>query len=137
MGISPLMKLLLDTHIWIWSALEPERISRRVARALARQENQLWLSPMSVWELIMLVQKGRVELHEDVLTWARRSLEQLRLCEAPLTTEVALESGTLSLTHSDPADLLIAATAKVFDLTLVTADEKLIHAPGIKVLANR
>ena len=85
----------------------------------------------------MLVQKGRVELDEDVLTWARRSLEQMRLCEAPLTTEVALESGSLNLAHADPADLLIAATAKSFDLTLVTADEKLIHAPGIKVLPNR
>ena len=131
------MKLLLDTHIWIWSALEPERVSRRVTRALARPENQLWLSPISIWELIMLVQKGRVELDEDAITWARRSLDQLRICEAPLTTEVALESGTLSLTQADPADLLIAATAKAFDLTLVTADEKLIHAPGIKVLANR
>lgn len=131
------MKLLLDTHIWIWSALEPTRLSRRVARAIDNIENQLWLSPISVWELVMLSQKGRVQLNEDAVVWARRTMEQLNLNEAPLTFEVALETSTLVLAHSDPADRLIAASAKVFDLTLVTADEKLIAAPGIKVFQNR
>jgi PIN domain nuclease of toxin-antitoxin system len=131
------MKLLLDTHIWLWIVLDPTRLSRRVARALDDAENQLWLSPISVWELLMLTQKGRIQLNEDAVTWTRRTLEKLQLHEAPLTTEVALETSVLSLQHSDPSDRLIAASAKVFDLTLVTADEKLIAAPGIQVLANR
>jgi len=131
------MKLLLDTHIWLWSVLEPERLSRRVAAALTHAENELWLSPISVWELLMLTRKGRVQLDQDALLWTRRTLEQLQLHEAPLTTEVALETATLNLPHSDPSDCLIAASAKVFDLTLVTADEKLIAAPAIAVLANR
>ncbi len=131
------MKLLLDTHIWIWLVLEPARLSRRVARALDDAENQLWLSPISVWELLMLAQKGRVQLNEDAAAWTRRTLEQLQLHEAPLTTEVALETSTLSLVHSDPSDRLIAASAKVFEMTLVTADAKLIAAPGIQVMANR
>jgi PIN domain nuclease of toxin-antitoxin system len=137
MGCNSLMKLLLDTHIWIWMVLEPARLSRRVASALDHAENQLWLSPISVWELLMLTQKGRVQLNEDTVAWTRRTLEQLQLHEAPLTTEVALETSTLSLVHSDPSDRLIAASAKVFELTLVTADEKLIAASGIQVLANR
>ena len=137
MGRSPLMKLLLDTHIWIWSVLEPTRLSRRVARAIDNAENQLWLSPISVWELLMLTQKGRVQLDEGAVSWAQRTVEQLQLHEAPLTFEVALETATLSLAHSDPSDRLIAASAKVFDLTLVTADEKLIAAQGVKVLPNR
>jgi PIN domain nuclease of toxin-antitoxin system len=65
MGCNPLMKLLLDTYIWIWMVLDPARLSRRVARALDDPENRLWLSPISVWELLMLTQKGRVELNED------------------------------------------------------------------------
>jgi PIN domain nuclease of toxin-antitoxin system len=137
MGRDSLMKLLLDTHIWIWMVLEPARLSRRVARALDDAENQLWLSPISVWELLMLTQKGRVQLNEDAVAWTRRTLEQLQLHEAPLTTEVALETSTLNLAHSDPSDRLIAASAKVFEMTLVTADEKLIAASGIQVLANR
>jgi PIN domain nuclease of toxin-antitoxin system len=85
----------------------------------------------------MLSQKGRMHLNEDAVLWPRRSLEQLQLREAPMTTGVALETPTLSLAHSDPSDRLIAASAKVFDLTLVTADENLIAATGIKVLPNR
>ena|SRR5579864_4263957 len=137
MGCLSLMKLLLDTHIWIWTVLEPNRLSRRVARAIDDSQNQLWLSPVSVWELLMLSQKGRVLLNEDAVLWARRSSELLQLHEAPVTMEVALETPTLSLAHSDPSDRLIAASAKVFDLMLVTADEKLIAATGIKVLPNR
>ena len=137
MGRNALMKLLLDTHIWIWMALDPARLSRRVARALDDAENQLWISPISVWELLMLTQKGRVQLNEDAVAWTRRTLEQLQLHEAPLTTEVALETSALGLVNSDPSDRLIAASARVSGLTLVTADAKLIAAPGIQVMANR
>jgi PIN domain nuclease of toxin-antitoxin system len=52
------MKLLLDTHIWLWSVLEPERLSRRVSKEIQDMSNELWLSPISVWELIVLWQKG-------------------------------------------------------------------------------
>ena len=131
------MKLLLDTHIWIWMVLNPTRLSRRVASALNDSENQLWISPISVWELLMLTRKGRVELDEDPVLWARRTLELLQLHEAPLTTDVALETSAIGIPHSDPADRLIAASARIFDLTLVTADAKLIGASGIEVLANR
>jgi PIN domain nuclease of toxin-antitoxin system len=131
------MKLLLDTHIWLWMVLEPQRLSKRVARTLENPESQLWLSPMSIWELLVLTQKGRVQLNEDPVTWALRTVEQLQLYEAPLTFEVALETSNLKLPHSDPADRLIAASAKVFDLTLVTADQKLLAVPEAKVMANR
>ena len=137
MGRYPQMKLLIDTHIWIWMALDPTRLSRRVASALNNSDNQLWISPISVWELLTLTHKGRVELNEDPVLWARRTLELLQLHEAPLTTEVALETSAIGIPHSDPADRLIAASARVFDLTLVTADAKLIGASGIEVLANR
>ncbi len=137
MGSDSLMKLLLDTHIWIWMVLDPPRLSRRVAHELDNAENQLWLSPISVWELLMLTEKGRVRLNEDAVSWTLRTLDQLQLHEAPLTTEVALESSVLRIPHSDPSDRLIAASARAFDLTLVTADEKLISAPELQVLANR
>jgi PIN domain nuclease of toxin-antitoxin system len=137
MGRDSPMRLLLDTHIWIWMVLDPSRLSRRVARELDDAENQLWLSPISVWELLMLAEKGRVRLNEDAVSWTLRTLDQLQLHEAPVTTEVALESSVLKIPHSDPSDRLIAASAKALDLTLVTADEKLIAATGIQVMANR
>lgn len=131
------MNLLLDTHVWIWTTLEPSRLSRRVAQALDNTDNQLWLSPMSVWELLMLTRKGRVRLNENAVDWARRTIEKLGLHEASLTNEVAFATESLGLEHADPADRWLVASAKVFSLTLVTGDEKLLGAPGIKVLANR
>lgn len=131
------MKLLLDTHIWLWSTLEPQRLTRRVDKALADPANELWLSPVSVGELIVLVRKGRLTLPHDVAAWVTKTMEDLQLTEAPLTVEVALAISTLNFPHGDPADHFLAATAKVLDLTLVTADEHLLRLHGIHVLANR
>lgn len=131
------MRLLLDTHIWLWSALQPHRISRRVAKELSDEENELWLSPISVWELTFLHRKGRTKTPQDIATWVGRSIEELRITEAPLTIEVALAISALDFPHGDPGDHFLAATAKVFDLTLVTADANLINLAGIQVLPNR
>ena len=131
------MKLLLDTHIWLWSELEPERLSQGVADAIENPENELWLSPISIWELIVLWQKKRVLPGEDIETWIPRALRALPLQEATITYEVAREVARLSRPHRDPADRFLVATAKVFELTLVTADERLMELREIPVLANR
>jgi len=131
------MKYLLDTHIWIWSFTQASRLSSRVAKVLADSQNELWLSPVSVWELTILCRKGRMQVHPDLSTWVRRSISDLQLTEAPLTVEVALAIPTISFAHADPADQFLAATAKVFDLSLITADEHLLKVPGIRTLANR
>lgn len=131
------MKYLLDTHIWLWSYLQPSRLSNRVAKAIADPQNELWLSPVSVWELTILCRKGRLRVHPDIAAWVRNTISDLGLTEAPLTIEVALALESLHFSHGDPADQLLAATAKLFDLTLVTADEHLKRVPGLRVLANR
>ncbi len=123
------VKLLLDTHIWLWSTLEPQRLTRRVDKALADSANELWLSRISVGELIVLHRKGCLELPQDVRAWVAKTMEDLQLIEAPLTVEVALAASSINLSHGDPADHFLAATAKVFELTLVTADAHLIHLP--------
>jgi PIN domain nuclease of toxin-antitoxin system len=131
------VKLLLDTHIWLWSALEPQRLTRRVEKALRDSANELWLSPISVGELIVLLRKGRLRLPHDVASWVARSMQDLQISEAPLTVEVALAVSSISFAHGDPADHFLAATAKVLGLTFVTADEHLTKLPGVRVLANR
>ncbi len=131
------MKLLLDTHIWLWALLEPERLSAPVRDALQSPENELWLSPISVWEAILLAERGRLVVTSDVQLWVRGLLAALPRREAPLTFEVALMSRRLELAHEDPADRFIAASACVHDLTLVTADARLLDAVGYAVLANR
>jgi PIN domain nuclease of toxin-antitoxin system len=131
------MKLLLDTHIWLWSALQPDRLTRPVSKALAHPENELWLSAVSVWELTVLCRKGRFRLPVELSDWVPKSMQDLEVSEAPLTIEVALAVSSMKLPHGDPADHFIAASAKVFGLTLVTADRNLLEAPGIQLLANR
>lgn len=131
------MKYLLDTHVWIWSYIESSRLSSRVARTLADSKNELWLSPVSVWELTILSRKGRFRVQPDISTWVRKSMSELQLVEAPLTVDVALAIPSINFSHGGPADQFLAATAKVFDLTLITADDHLLKLPGIRVLANR
>jgi PIN domain nuclease of toxin-antitoxin system len=131
------LKLLLDTHIWLWSLLAPENLSRRVANALASGENELWLSPVSTWELVVLVERKRVILDRSVDAWVSAAMTIAPMKEAPITHEVALESRNVKFAHRDPADRLLAATARVFDLTLVTADDRITGAKGLAILANR
>ena len=131
------MRLLLDTHIWLWSLLAPTHLSRRVARELEKRDNELWLSPINTWELLVLVQRGRVILDQDVWRWVNEALAKVPMSEAPLSHEIALESRRVDVQHEDPADRFLAATAKVLDLTLVTADERLKRCKTFSVLANR
>jgi PIN domain nuclease of toxin-antitoxin system len=130
------MKLLLDTHIWIWSYLEPHRISSEVAGVLSDTDNELCLSAVSIWETIILLEKKRIRLRHDFGEWFRDSKKDLNLLEIPITWEVAHELRFTPLSHRDPADRFLVATAKVHDLTLVTADARLMRVPGLKVLPN-
>ncbi len=131
------MRLLLDTHIWLWSLLEPARLSRRVARELGNPENELWLSPVSVWEVLVLAGKGRIVLDGGAGAWVGKALAAAPLREAPFTHDVALATSGIRLPHRDPADRFLAATAHVYGLTLVTADRNLRAAKGFAVLMNR
>ncbi len=128
------MRLLLDTHIWLWSLLEPTKLGRRVHHELKQEKNELWLSPISLWEATVLHRKARLLIPGDVNSWFQSALAGLR--EATLTFEIASLAETLPL-HSDPADRFLAATASIFDLTLVTADVRLLGLGEIATLANR
>jgi PIN domain nuclease of toxin-antitoxin system len=126
------VKLLLDTHILIWSRLSPEQLSDAATEALQDEDNELWYSPISVWEILLLAEKKRLRIKSDPYAWVERTLDGLR--EAPLNKHVAMESRRLNLPHKDPADRFIAATALVYDLILVTADQKLLECSKLKSL---
>ena len=131
------MKLLLDTHIWLWSALDPANLSKRVLRVLEDARNELWLSPITVWEALVLARKKRLVLEPTPGQWIRRALRELPLREALLNHEVAVRSETIALGHDDPADRFLVATALVYDLTLVTADIRLIKSRQVPILSNK
>ena len=128
------MNFLLDTHIWIWSQLEPKKLSRRVSLELSNAKNELWISPVSIWEALVQMQKGRVRV-ENPYAWIERYSELLR--EAPLTKEIVITGMALSFPHADPADRFLAGTSKVLGLTLVTNDRNLLDSTEISTLSNR
>jgi PIN domain nuclease of toxin-antitoxin system len=129
------LRLLLDTHIWLWSLIEPDRLGRQVKEKLLDPQNEFWLSPVSTWEALMLHDKKRVYLAPDPEGWIAQNTAPFR--EAPLTHEIAAASRRLSLPQRDPADRFLAATAKVLNLTLVTADTNLLGLGEISTLGNR
>ena len=131
------MGLLLDTHIWLWSLLEPERLSQPVTQAFQSRESELRLSSISVWEALLLAERGRVTLRPDPHRWLRNALSVVPIVEAPITVDVALASRAVDVEHQDPADRFIVATARVHGLTLVTADARLLRCRDIEVLPNR
>jgi PIN domain nuclease of toxin-antitoxin system len=131
------MKLLLDTHIWLWSALDRPRLSARLIAALENPKNELWLSPISLWEVLTLCQKNRITLLPNPQAWITNTLDAVPLREAPITYQVAQETARVQLPHRDPADRFLVATARVYDLTLVTADQQLLKARQSQVLSNR
>ncbi len=131
------MKLLLDTHIWVWSLSEPSRLSPRVTRALDSQSSELWLSPISLWELGILVEKGRIRLSGGLDAWIDEALKLAPMREAPVTHMVIRALRAVETPHRDPADRFLAATAAALDLQLVTTDERLLAGRGYQVLPNR
>jgi len=131
------MKFLLDTHIWVWAAEGGKKLSRTVRREIANPKNELYLSPVSIWEARQMDRRRRLRAKGGFEEWLDHALVNVLLLEAPLTFAVGAEAAAIELPQSDPGDVFIAATARVFDLTLVTADEQLLACSWLKTLANR
>ncbi len=129
-------KFLLDTHILIWADLEPGRISSRARRIVENPSNELWLSPISTWEAARLVDDGAIRIGMPFEEWFAAIASALALQEAPLTHDVVLAAREVSLPHKDPADRLIAATARHYGLHLITADDRVLEGSGFPVVAG-
>lgn len=118
------MRLLLDTHIWLWGLLEPERIPAPLAAGLKRAQFQRWVSAVSVREAVMLIERGRISLpHFEALVGRLRSSGEIQF--AALTVDIALEMARVPRELRDPADRLLLATARVEGMRLITADRRL------------
>jgi PIN domain nuclease of toxin-antitoxin system len=131
------VRLLLDTHIWVWSLLDPARLSPRVRELLSSTSSELWLSSISIWEFTLLVEKGRLELEHDIDSWLDRAFELAPMREAPLSHAIVRTLGAIHTPHPDPADRFLAATAAALELDLVTADERLLRGRGYRTIAGR
>ncbi len=130
MGSRPVTIVLLDTHVWIWVVNGgPERLSadaREVIEAAAL-DSALAVSAISAWEVAMLEAKGRLQLQMDCRDWVTTSTRRAGLRVVPLLAEIAVSSTRLpGEFHGDPADRIIAATARHEGAVIVTRDHSLL-----------
>jgi PIN domain nuclease of toxin-antitoxin system len=130
------VNLLLDTHIWLWSAQEPHKLNSEVHLAIADRRNACYLSPVSIWEVIVLLEKKRIAINQDFGQWFEQTKIEFDLQEAPFDWKVVHELRFTMLEHRDPADRFLAATAMAHDMILVTSDQRLLRVPNLRTLAN-
>lgn len=129
-------RLLLDTHIWLWYLMDEDALSENLKQEVADSRGNLWLSPISIWEVGTLQRKGRIRLPSPTESWVREARRGLPVREAALNFEIATILPNLKFSHSDPADHFLAATALIYDLTLVTVDRNLIELPWLSTLSR-
>lgn len=122
-------KIILDTHVFIWIMNGNPNLSHVFRKSFehALKANLVILSPISIWEIGMLVEKKRIELDRDVQEWVDQALDIPGLRIAPITPQIAIQSTRLpGMIHADPADRLLIATTHEENAVLATCDEKLL-----------
>lgn len=127
--------LLLDTHVWLWYLLGDSHLRPRMRKLIDSSLSNCWLSPITIWETGMLVARGKFSVEEGFRSWVESSRQRVPLRDAPLNEAVALQVFDLGLAHRDPADRFLAATARVYDLRLLTADRRLLESEAVPTLA--
>jgi PIN domain nuclease of toxin-antitoxin system len=127
--------IVLDTHVWLWWLSNPEKLSPAAAERIEKetQASGIRISSISVWEIAMLVAKGRLELVVDITEWfaVTESLSFVKFI--PVNNSVAVQAVRLpGHFHDDPADRIIVATAMVSSASIISADNKIRGYRGVK-----
>ena len=129
--------ILLDTHVVLWAAIEPKRLSRTAASTLlrARTGGGLAMSSISLWEMASLFARGRIETYGTIEASVRQVLETVGVIVEPITQEIAILATQFPDSYSrDPADRLIGATARAKGIALITQDERIRSSPLLKTI---
>lgn len=123
------MKLLIDTHLLLWAANEPEKLSAKAVSLMSNSEHQLIFSAASIWEIVIKNSLGRVDFKVDARL-LRRGLLDNDYTELTITSAHAVFVESLPLIHKDPFDRILVAQATVEGFTLLTADSAVAKYPG-------
>ena len=124
---------MLDTHVWVWTQEQPDRLGPRTRRLLVSGEHENSVCPISTLEISRLVAAGEIRLAMPLADWIVQSMAGLSAQTVPVSHEVAIEAYALPGTfHRDPADRLLVAAARRNGLTLVTADDRILAYPHVR-----
>ena len=120
------MRLLLDTHVWLWWNTEPERLSSASRRQIGDSRNEVFLSTASVWEIAIKQRLGKLPLREPVASYVNKRLAADDIRPLPISVDHAAGVETLEFRHSDPFDRLLVVQARHEGLRLLTADDQVL-----------
>ena len=123
------MKYLIDTHLLLWAAHEPEKLSSKAVALMANPEHELLFSAASIWEIAIKNGLGRDDFKVDARL-LRRGLLDNDYTELPITSAHAVFVESLPLIHKDPFDRILVAQATAEGITLLTADSTVARYPG-------
>jgi PIN domain nuclease of toxin-antitoxin system len=123
------MKVLLDTHLLLWAAGDPDQLSTAARSVLDDPQNELVFSPASLWEVTIKRGLGRADFRVDPRL-LRRGLFDNGYNELPITSAHAVEVDALPLLHKDPFDRLLIAQSRVEGIMLLTSDAIVARYPG-------
>ena len=123
------MKLLLDTHLLLWAAGEPKRLSRQARTLIDDPDNELLFSPASLWEVAIKRGSGRKDFKVDARL-LRRGLLDNGYRELPIISDHVVATESLPLLHKDPFDRILVAQATIEGITLLTIDSWVSQYPG-------
>jgi PIN domain nuclease of toxin-antitoxin system len=129
--------IVVDTHIIIWNALKPERLSRKAEQAISASNNSdgIIFCEISLWEIAMLMHKGRLSIDIEYLEFIKLILESNKYIFLGITPEIAgLSTDLFSDNNKDPADRIIAATSIIENAKLFTADKKLRQSKKVATI---
>jgi len=117
------MKFLLDTHVFLWMAAEPEKLSAKAEECIMNADNTLYLSMVSLWEMQIKTQLGKLALDVPLDELWRRQQIEADIMLLPTREEHVWELGNLPQLHRDPFDRLLIAQAQYENLSLISADD--------------
>ena len=119
------MRVLLDTHVWLWMWGEPERLRNDARTIVEDPETELHVSVASAWEIATKSAVGRLELPGGADAWLSEPRHRRDVTELPITFEHAIRAGGLPPHHRDPFDRMLVAQAQAEGLVLMSADRQL------------
>jgi PIN domain nuclease of toxin-antitoxin system len=133
------MRLLLDTHVWLWWNSEPERLAPRALRQIADPRNDVFLSAASVWEMAIKRRLGKLPLPEPVTAYVARRLESDAVTPVAVTHGHAAGVETLERLHRDPFDRMLIVQARHEGFRLLTVDDRVLAygSPAVDVRPGR